>query len=167
MILYRKEKQAQADYQAKQREAEATFFAREREAEATLIMRKNEAAGLMELAKAYGALGEVFGGPQGLMQYMMMQNGIYEKLADANARAIHGLAPKINVWTTGNQDGADATAPIRNLFQSLPPLLSTIQDQTGMTPPAWLAQMPANGARNDSVHEAAFAKPHKKVNGAT
>ena len=36
----------------------------------------------------------------------------------------------------------DATAPIRNLFQSLPPLLSTIHDQTGMAPPSWLAQMP-------------------------
>lgn len=165
MLLYRKEKQAQADFQAKQRDAEASFFAREREAEATLIARKNEAEGLMELAKAYGALGDVFGGPQGLMQYMMMQNGIYEKLADANARAIQGLAPKINVWTTGNQDGADATAPIRNLFQSLPPLLSTIQDQTGMMPPAWLAQMPAKGARNDSVQNAAPTKPYNKVNG--
>lgn len=37
---------------------------------------------------------------------------------------------------------ADPSAPIRNLFQSLPPLLSTIHDQTGMAPPSWLAQMP-------------------------
>lgn len=36
----------------------------------------------------------------------------------------------------------DSTAPIRNLFQSLPPLLTTIQDQTGMSPPNWLVQNP-------------------------
>jgi flotillin len=84
------------------------------------------------------------------MQYLMLTNGTYERLADANAHAIKGLQPKINVWNTGAQgDGAaDPTAPIRNLFQSLPPLLSTIHDQTGMSPPSWLAQMPANGAPN-------------------
>lgn len=76
----------------------------------------------------------------------MLTNGTYERLADANARAIKGLEPKINVWNTGAQGdaAADPSAPIRNLFQSLPPLLSTIHDQTGMSPPAWLAQMPAN-----------------------
>jgi flotillin len=104
----------------------------------------------------------VLGGPQGLMQYLMLTNGTYERLADANAHAIKGLQPKINVWSTGAQgDGAmDSMAPIRNLFQSLPPLLSTIQDQTGMAPPSWLAQMPANGALGG---EERFET--KKVNG--
>jgi flotillin len=85
------------------------------------------------------------------MQYLMLTNGTYERLADANANAIKGLQPKINVWNTGAQgDGAaDPTAPIRNLFQSLPPLLSTIHDQTGMAPPSWLAQMPANGGADN------------------
>ena len=27
-------------------------------------------------------------------------------------------------------------------MQSLPPILSTIHEQTGMAPPTWLAQMP-------------------------
>lgn len=97
------------------------------------------------MAKAYGDMANVLGGPQGLMQYLMLTNGVYERLAEANGNAIKGLQPKINVWNTGSQgDGAmaDPTAPIRNLFQSLPPLLSTIHDQTGMAPPTWLAQMP-------------------------
>jgi len=84
------------------------------------------------------------------MQYLMLTHGTYERLADANASAIKGLQPKINVWNTGSAGGdaaADPTAPIRNLFQSLPPLLSTIHDQTGMQPPSWLAQMP-NGTEN-------------------
>jgi flotillin len=96
------------------------------------------------------------------MQYLMLTNGTYEHLADANAKAIHGLQPKINVWNTGAQgDGsvADPTAPIRNLFQSLPPLLSTIHDQTGMSPPSWLAQMPQqqpNGENYDAKKMAAL-----------
>lgn len=41
---------------------------------------------------------------------------------------------------------ADPTAPIRNIFQALPPLFSTINEQTGIQPPAWMAQMPQNNA---------------------
>ena len=117
------------DAEARERDAEATYFAKMKEAEASYLAQKKEAEGLMEMSKAYGALADVMGGPQGLMQFLMLQNNTYEKLAAQNAKAINGLQPKINVWNTGNQEGVDSTAPIRNLFQSLPPLLSTIQDQ--------------------------------------
>ena len=80
------------------------------------------------------------------MQYLMLKNNQYEKLALANAKAINGLQPKINLWTTGGGQeggmGSDPTATIRNLFQNLPPLLSTINDQTGIKPPSWLMQVP-------------------------
>ncbi|EME81509.1 uncharacterized protein MYCFIDRAFT_140669 [Pseudocercospora fijiensis CIRAD86] len=138
-----KEREAQAMYIQKEKEAEAMYLTRAREAEAAYMARKKEADGLSELSKAYGALADVMGGPQGLMQFLMLQNGTYERLADANAKAIHGLQPKINVWTTGNDQGANQSmAPIQNLFKSIPPLFSTIQDQTGMTPPAWMANIP-------------------------
>jgi flotillin len=85
-----------------------------------------------------------------LLQLLMMQAGTYERLAAENAKAIQGLQPRINVWTTGGGgDGggtaaADASlAPIQNLFKSLPPLFGAIQDQTGMTPPAWMVNMPS------------------------
>lgn len=149
--LYTRMKEAEA----RERDAEATFFAKQKEAEASYVAQKKEAEGLMEMSKAYGAMADVLGGPQGLMQYLMLTNGIYEKLAAQNAQAINGLQPKINVWTTGNQDGVDSTAPIRNLFQSLPPLLSTIQDQTGMQPPAWLAQMPPRNGEMSAEEKAA------------
>ncbi|KAH7390593.1 hypothetical protein BKA66DRAFT_510662 [Pyrenochaeta sp. MPI-SDFR-AT-0127] len=153
---FRRLRDAEADYQAKEREAEANYlvstrraeaeyFAKERAAQAQLIAQQREAEGLSAMAKAYGDMANVLGGPQGLMQYLMLTNGVYERLAEANGNAIKGLQPKINVWNTGSQgDGAmaDPSAPIRNLFQSLPPLLSTIHDQTGMAPPTWLAQMP-------------------------
>ena len=76
----------------------------------------------------------------------MLQNNTYEKLALANAQAINGLQPKITVWNTGSGEastgGLDSGAAVRNIFQSLPPLFDTIQDQTGIKPPTWLAQMP-------------------------
>ncbi|CZT14332.1 related to flotillin domain protein [Ramularia collo-cygni] len=148
-MLAARGKEAEAMYIMKAREIEASFLAKEREAEAAFIARKREADGLTEMAKAYAALGEVMGGPQGLLELLMLQSGTYQSLAEANAKAIHGLQPKINVWTTGGNDsGADSMAPIQNLFKALPPLLSTIRDQTGMTPPSWLANMPSqNGER--------------------
>jgi len=144
--LYSRTQAAEAGLVAQRKEAEATFVAKTRFAEADLIARQKEAQGLIEMAKAYGKLADVLGGPAGLMQWFMLQNGIYERMAEANAKAIQGLQPKINVWNTGPGDGAaagaDSMAPVRNLFQTLPPMLSTIQEQTGMLPPGWLARMP-------------------------
>jgi len=123
------------------------------------------------MASAYGELSKVLGGPDGLLKYLMLQNGTYTELARANAAAINGLQPKINVWNTGSQDGsADSMAPIRNLMQTLPPILSTIQEQTGMTAPSWLmgqpqpqSQMRQNGEM--SAEEKASAKQRALVNG--
>jgi flotillin len=150
------ELEAEANFTIEKRRAEAEYFKREREAEARLITQQKEAEGLSAMAKAYGDMAGVLGGPQGLMQYLMLQNNVYERLANANANAIKGLQPKINVWNTGasgNGEGmADPTAPIRNLFQALPPLLSTINDQTGIQPPSWLAQMPQDQASFNPKH---------------
>ncbi|THW64728.1 flotillin domain protein [Aureobasidium pullulans] len=159
--LYRKQQDALGDFEIKKAEAEALYIRHER-----------EAAGIIQLAGAYKELGNVLGGPAGVRDWMMLQNNIPVQLAQANAEAVRGLQPKINVWNTGSQDGgADSFAPIRNIMQSLPPLFSTIQDQTGMMPPAWLAQMPANATgghgRNDSAHEFPLAvEKHKGINGA-
>ena len=73
---------------------------------------------------------------------MMLQNNTYKKLAKANAQAINGLQPKITVWNTGENAGSsDSMVPIRNILQSLPLLLSTIDEQTGIASPTWLARM--------------------------
>ncbi|KAE9990186.1 Nitrate transporter [Venturia inaequalis] len=158
-MFYEITKQAEAQKQAKEMEADAHFYAQKREAE-----------GLTEMARAYGEMGKVLGGPQGLMQYMMIQNNTYERLANANAKAINGLSPKINVWHTGNQSGedgagADPSAPIRNLFQNLPPLLSTINDQTGITPPTWLVGMPPQQQDVGMAGKELIRKGEKVANG--
>jgi flotillin len=87
------------------------------------------------------------------MQFLMLEKGLYQDLAKINAEAINGLQPKstfyyitvVSVWNTGTGgegSGFDAGKPIRDIFQCLPPLLSTIQEQTGMNPPAWLGSLP-------------------------
>ncbi|KAF2417520.1 flotillin domain-containing protein [Tothia fuscella] len=151
---------ADAHYYSVTKEAEANKISRQMEADAHYYTQKQEAEGLVEMSRAYGAMANVLGGPQGLMQYMMLQNNTYEKLANANAKAINGLNPKINVWDTGAGGGAGAMDPIKNLMTSLPPLLSTIHDQTGMQPPAWLMQMP-NGEQNSAM----VTKDSKMTNG--
>jgi flotillin len=145
--LYSAKREAEAYYETARLQAEAKKL----EADAAFYTQKQKAAGMMEIANAYGTMANILG-RQGLMQWMMLEKGTYEALARENAKAIQGLQPKINVWNTGsNTDGADSMAPIRNLFQALPPLLGTIQDQTGLLPPSWLAQMPQQQKGEDST----------------
>ncbi|KMU75564.1 flotillin domain- containing protein [Coccidioides immitis RMSCC 3703] len=149
--FYTQTKDADAQLYKCNMEADARYYRETKAAEAAFITKKKEAEGLMEMAKAYSAMANAFGGPQGLLQYMMIQNNTYEKLANANAKAVHGMEPKITVWNTGSGEGSqDSTAPIRNLMQSLPPLFSTIHDQTGISPPSWMVQMP-NGQQASNV----------------
>ncbi|KAL8739655.1 MAG: hypothetical protein Q9184_008577, partial [Pyrenodesmia sp. 2 TL-2023] len=105
-LLYKQQKDAEARYLAtvkgadalvyqQKQEAEASYFRTTKEAEASFIAKQKEAEGISEMAKAYEHMSSVLGGPQGLLQYMMLQNNTYEKLAKANAQAINGLQPKI------------------------------------------------------------------------
>ncbi|KAF3939312.1 Flotillin-1 [Dactylella cylindrospora] len=155
-LYYRQTKEVEAAYLKATRAAEANFFAREKEAQAALIARKMEAEGISALAKSYGELAQSLGGSEGLLRYLMLEKGTYTELAKANAEAVKGLQPKINVWTTGpsGSDGGsgDPAAAIRNIFQTLPPLFSTIEQQTGIRPPGWIADVPqTNGSVNNQV----------------
>lgn len=86
------------------------------------------------------------GGPAGLIQYLMIEKGVYTQLAKANSEAVRGLNPKMTIWNTGSQaggggsnghEGQGGIDSIRNLYQSLPPLMETINEQTGITLPEW------------------------------
>ncbi|KAM5357671.1 hypothetical protein ACJZ2D_016023 [Fusarium nematophilum] len=123
-------------------DAEAFNFAVQQRAEAELVQKLKEAEGISAMADAYGKLSHAFGGPAGLLQYMMIEKGTYVELAKANATAIRGLEPKISVWNTGSNGqgsghGGDATETMRNVYQMLPPLMTTINEQTGITLPEW------------------------------
>jgi len=97
------------------------------------------------LAGAYANLSNALGGPSGLTQYMMIKEGVYTDLAKANAEAVRGLAPKMTIWKTGAEASGQrpaargaqgGAAAIRNIHQMLPPLMTTIQEQTGVSLPA-------------------------------
>jgi flotillin len=109
------------------------------EAESRLFHQGKEAEGLTKIADAYLQMAKALGGPAGLLQYMMIEKGTYIALAHANADAVRGMQPKVTVWNTGsNADGGnDPMAAIRNMYQMLPPLMSTINEQTGITLPEW------------------------------
>ncbi|KAB8231739.1 flotillin domain protein [Aspergillus alliaceus] len=141
---YTEQKAADAQLYKQKVEADAAYYRQSKAADATLYQQKREAEGILEMSKAYAALIDVLEGPQAFLQFRMMENGTYEKLAKANGEAIRGLNPKISSWSTGDGSG-DAMAPVRNIMQGLPPLLSTIHDQTGISPPSWLAQLPVDG----------------------
>ena len=130
--------------------AEAWSYATVRNAEANLQKKLKEAEGMAAMADAYAKLSHAFGGPAGLLQYMMIEKGTYVELAKANAQAIHGLQPKISVWNTGAEAGTggsvgdasgagnqSSVATMRNIYQMLPPLMTTINEQTGITLPEW------------------------------
>ncbi|KAL5318680.1 hypothetical protein ACEPPN_013744 [Leptodophora sp. 'Broadleaf-Isolate-01'] len=141
--FYSEQKAADAYAYKMKVEAEARFFAASKDAEANLIRQQREAAGLSAMAGAYADLSNAFGGPAGLIQYMMIEKGVYQELAQANADAVRGLNPKMTIWNTGNQAGGEGESgqgginSIRNMYQMLPPLMSTIHEQTGVTMPEW------------------------------
>lgn len=132
----------QCEADAAIKKADADFITKQKAAEADLIKQQKEAAGLSAMAGAYADLSHAFGGPAGLIQYMMIKEGVFTDLAKANAEAVRGLAPKMTIWNTGAEAGGEGggqggTAAIRNVYQSLPPLMTTIQEQTGITLPQW------------------------------
>lgn len=142
-------------------DADATADAAIRNAEAGLQARRKEAEGLCAMAEAYGKMAQAFGGPQGLLSYMMIEKGTYVELAKANAAAVRGMEPKISVWNTGAEAGTggdkDSAATMRNVYQMLPPLMTTINEQTGITLPEW--QFGRMATERTSHHDA------KGVNG--
>jgi flotillin len=137
-----------AAYKTKQ-DAEAWSYAAVKNAEANLQKKLKEAEGLAATADAYAKMSAAFGGPAGLLQFLMIEKGTYVELAKANAEAIRGLQPKITIWNTGAEAGVDgghgggsvanqsSIATMRNIYQMLPPLMTTINEQTGITLPEW------------------------------
>lgn len=125
-------------------DAEARNHATVQAADANMVAKLKEAEGVAAMADAYGKLAGAFGGPSGLLQYMMIEKGTYVSLAKANAEAVRGMQPKISVWNTGAQEGGaggaggqSSTDTLRNVYQMLPPLMTTINEQTGITLPEW------------------------------
>ncbi|KAJ3682320.1 hypothetical protein LUZ60_014893 [Juncus effusus] len=153
--LYTKQKEAEArraaadaDLYAKQKEAEARraaieveFYAKQKQAEGKIALANADKTYISSLLDALG------GNYTALRDYLMINNGVYQDIARTNADGIKGLQPKISVWNTNGEGmGSDGGAikEMAGVYRMLPPLITTVQDQTGMQPPAWMGVMAKN-----------------------
>ena len=77
------------------------------------------------------------------IQVALMPPGVYQEMARINADAIKGLEPKISVWSNGSasEGGDGAMKEMAGVYRMLPPLLTTVHEQTGMLPPAWMGTL--------------------------
>lgn len=145
-FLYEKSKQAEAEKAT----ASAALYARQQKIDGDLYAKMKEAEGLKMMAEAQGfylrTLLESLGGNYAaLRDYLMISGGMFQELAKINAQAVQGLQPKISIWTNaGAADGVGdngcggAMKEVAQVYKMLPPLFSTVHDQTGMMPPAWM-----------------------------
>ncbi|KAF5200434.1 Flotillin-like protein [Thalictrum thalictroides] len=145
-VLFEKEKAAEAQ----RMNAEAALFARQQAVAGELFAKQKEAEGLIALAHAQGVyvqtmLNAFAGNYVAMRDYLMINNGVYQEIAKTNAGAVAGLKPNISVWTNGEHtsEGSgdssnSAMKEIGGVYRMLPPLLKTVQEQTGMNPPSWL-----------------------------
>lgn len=124
-------KEAEGRAQSQKLLADAQLYSKQKEAEGLLATYQAQAEGLQKVISSFG------GDARALLSYTMLEKGVYEKLADANAKAIQGLNPKITVWTHDPKQSLDV---VQNLGKSLVPLLDTIKDQTGYSLPEWMVQ---------------------------
>jgi flotillin len=125
-------KNAEAQAQAKKILADADYFQKQREAEGILAMYNAQAEGFNKIVNSFN------GDTNALINYMMMDKGIYLQLAEQSAKAIQGLNPKITVWNTGKE--GNPYDSIKDLGKTLIPMLDTIQNQTGYKLPEWMIQ---------------------------
>jgi flotillin len=114
-------------------EATAKLFAKEKEAQGILKIYESQAEGIKNVITSFG------NDTGACMQFLMLEKDQYTKLAETNAQAIQGLKPKYTIWNTGSSSNAN---PIADVLKNIPPLISTIYDQTGIKPPGWIAEMP-------------------------
>ena len=127
---------AEGEAAAVKARAEADKFAAEQESAGMTARLAAQAADLQQLLAAAP--------PDVVKFYLALEKGLFSEVAQQTASAVSGMQPKINVWTTGagggEQGAADAMAPMRNLFTSLPPMLEALGTQTDVKMPSWLPQ---------------------------
>jgi flotillin len=146
--------------EARKAQADAKFFEEKMCEDAKLYAKQQEAESLALVGKAkteYVAsmLNALGGNYHALRDYLMIDGGMYAEMARVNAGAVSGMQPKISIWSNGDGAGNGQAAPaggalqqMAGLYKMLPPLLSTVHEQTGMLPPAWMGKLPEDGAAN-------------------
>ncbi|XP_051177819.1 flotillin-like protein 2 [Lolium perenne] len=167
--LYSRQKAAEAALfeqmrtaEARKAQADAHFFEQKMSEDAKLYAKQKESESVALLGRAkteyVASMLQALGGNYyALRDYLMIDGGMYPEMARINAGAVNGMQPKISIWTNaGGADGAanagaeaaagSALQQVAGVYKMLPPLLSTVHEQTGMLPPAWMGALPKDGA---------------------
>ncbi|KAI3904351.1 hypothetical protein MKW92_006651 [Papaver armeniacum] len=120
-----------------------SFFARQQAADGELYAKKKEAEGMVAAAEAQGVyVRTLLKAFNALRDYLMINGGMFQQISQINAGAVKGLQPKISIWTNGDgssvgANGVDGSASgalkeIAGLYKTLPNLLHSVEDQTGI-----------------------------------
>lgn len=168
--LYSRQKSAEAQLyeqqkaaEARKAQADAQFFEQKLAEDAKLYAKQKEAESLATVGKAkadyVASMLQALGGNyHALRDYLMIDGGLYQEIARINAGAVSGMQPKISIWTGadgagaggdlgfGGGGGGAAMQQVAGVYKMLPPLLSTVHEQTGMLPPAWMGALPKEEA---------------------
>jgi flotillin len=130
---------AEANLYSNQKVAEVELYTKQKEADAILAICDSQSTGMTKLLNTFN------NDVNSMVQYLMIEKDLYEKLAKTNSEALKNLNPKITVWNTNsgkNEDSTGYTNVISDVMKMLPPLLSTIHEQTGIKPSDNLINMP-------------------------
>ncbi|VAI34612.1 unnamed protein product [Triticum turgidum subsp. durum] len=166
--LYSRQKAAEAALfeqmrtaEARKAQADAKFFEQKMAEDAKLYAKQKEAESVALVGKAkteyVASMLQALGGNyHALRDYLMIDTGMYTEMARVNAGAVNGMQPKISIWSNGGDAGnaggeaaaGSALQQVAGVYKMLPPLLSTVHEQTGMSPPAWMCTLPKDGAAN-------------------
>uniref|UniRef100_A0A453LB97 Flotillin-like n=1 Tax=Aegilops tauschii subsp. strangulata TaxID=200361 RepID=A0A453LB97_AEGTS len=164
-LLYSRQKAAEAALfeqmrtaEARKAQADAKFFEQKMAEDAKLYAKQKEAESVALVGKAkteyVASMLQALGGNyHALRDYLMIDSGMYTEMARINAGAVNGMQPKISIWSNGGEAGGEAAAgsalqQVAGVYKMLPPLVSTVHEQTGMLPPAWMCTLPKDGAAN-------------------
>lgn len=145
-ISYQSERAADAQRQA----ADGEAYALMKRADANLYATQKEAEGIMAIAEAKSVLlgkllKELNGDYKNVHDFLLLDREVYQEMGRINAEAIKGLSPKISIWDTSsssNGGSSSALEQMSNIYRTIPPLLTTVKDQTGVTPTPFLATLP-------------------------
>ncbi len=75
-------------------EADAILYKKQKEAEAMQMTFEAQANGIKMLQSAFQ------GDNSAVLNYIMLDRGIFQDLAKSNAAAVAGMQPKISVWNS-------------------------------------------------------------------
>ena len=121
--LYAKRIASDAELYASNLSSDARLYGDQKEAEGIAAKKQAESEGLRKLIEAAG-------GVESLVKYLLVDQRQLPELFEQQAKAVHGMQPKVSVWNTGAHNGSLSNT-LTDVFKAGIPLFEEIKMQTG------------------------------------